>query len=302
MIPLSTIVLRDRILALARFRGVFLEEACLVDKRWCVSLRIRIGGVVLRGCEVRLPTDVKADRYAVNVVTVRGSRRRSSKAWPPRRDGTYNLDAIVTHLLTLVQEELASTRRTLTVASGVPDTASGVHVIHAAAVHFGTMSSDTTAEAVLEAIQDVRVRGRIESHARVGGITDPDLRALGDAVGLFFGRCAKVDFDPLELPSMRHLSVLVVGSEKDRRCVPRHVLVLARSGDEITVADPAGKGLTIVAAEELRRAWRFGGLRKHPWVGSVGSKSREYPCAPSATPGRRGASSSWRANSRPSAT
>jgi hypothetical protein len=276
VIPSSTFALRDRILTLARFRGVALEEESLVEEQDFVTLRVRIGGVVLRGCQVRLPGNLTAHAYTANVVTVQGTGYRASRTWPPRRDGTFNLEAVVTQLLSLVHEELSRPRRTVTVASGVPAAASGLHVIHAAAVHFGVMSSDTAADALLEAVADVGVRGRIASHVHRGGATDGDLRALGDANGLFFSRATKVDFDPLDAHGTSHLVVLVVGSEKNGRVVRRHLLVLARSGDEITVADPAGKGLTIVAAEELRQTWRLAGTgtRKYPWVGSVGPRSR----------------------------
>jgi hypothetical protein len=151
--------------------------------------------------------------------------------------------------------------------------ASGLHVIHVAAVHFGVMSSDTTPEALVESVADVRIRGRIESHVHRGGATDGDLRVLSDTAGLFFCRATKIDFDPLEPFSISYLVVLVVGAENHDRLIRRHVLILARSGDEITVADPAGKGLTIVAAGELRRTWKLAALRTPAWVGSVGSRS-----------------------------
>jgi hypothetical protein len=274
--PAPTFILRDRILTLARFCGVALEEQSLAEEQDFVTLRVRLGGVALRGCQVRLPGDPAAHRHTPNVITVQGSGHRASRTWPPRRDGAFNFDAIVGHLLSLVQGELRSPQTTLSVASRVPETASGLHVIHAAAVHFGAMSADTRPETLLKAVADANVRARIETHSRRGGVTDGDLRLLGDTVGLFFGRAMKLDFDPLDTHGTSRLVVIVVGSEGSGRLVRRHVLLLARSGDEITAVDPAGKGLTIIGADELRRALDLAALgknRRRPWVGAVGPRS-----------------------------
>lgn len=119
------------------------------------------------------------------------------------------------------------------------------------------------------------MRERIDAHLGRGGLTDRDIRALGDAANLFVSRTWKNDFDPFEPINDRILTVLAIGESKGKRIERRYVLVLDHQGDEVVLADPAGKGLTTSTPAELNEAWTLGASRGRPWVGHIGNACRE---------------------------
>lgn len=116
----------------------------------------------------------------------------------------------------------------------------------------------------------MKVRERIEAHLQRGGLTDGDMRALGDAAGMYVGRPNKMDdIEPLEPINDRILKALVVVKEKGSGIERRFVLIVEHRGHEIDVADPAGKGLSVVTPSELWKAWELGARRGRPWMATI---------------------------------
>jgi hypothetical protein len=159
--------------------------------------------------------------------------------WPRRLDGTFAIPAVVDHLLGLVREELENPWPVPPVARGVPVAASGVHVMHAAAVLLGAVSEDASPAALVERVAEDRVRRRIQAHTGERGLTDGDLRALGDALGLFVSRCMKFDgFDPFEPVSGDIVSVLRLGRQAGPKVELSYVLLLDRRAGRVKLAPP----------------------------------------------------------------
>lgn len=96
----------------------------------------------------------------------------------------------------------------------------------------------------MESIKDDAIKRRVERNLAHDGLIDADLRALGDANGMFVSRSTKIDFDPFELWSDHTLPMLKLGRASGGKVQRRHVLIIDDDGDVITVADPAGSGLT----------------------------------------------------------
>lgn len=125
------------------------------------------------------------------------------------------MGAIVDHLLSLVGEELRDRPPAPRVAARVPAGASGLHVIHAAALHLQTVTPDTTPESLVALIAADTRRAQILERLEVGGLRDADLRLLSTAASLFLGRTLTFgDFDPLELFSDRMLTMLRIGARQ----------------------------------------------------------------------------------------
>ena len=63
----------------------------------------------MRGCRVDLPGDPRVSDFghAPDVITVHGSARRSSRTWPRKLDGSFKIEAVVDHIVHLVEAELA---------------------------------------------------------------------------------------------------------------------------------------------------------------------------------------------------
>lgn len=274
VISTEVLLLRDRILAEARARGVALEEHSLALEHGLPVLRLRLGATVLRGCWVRFPGRLgRAD--VPDVITVHGSGFRASRMWPRRRDQEFNIDGVVTHVLHQIAAEAARSKPPPTVEAGVPSGVSGLHVVHVAALHFGTLLPGTTPTDILALIHSPALRRKIDDHAGRDVLSDADLRILSDKCGMFFGRAVKIDFDPFQTMSDRFLRVLRIGSEETSSTRWRHILVLDVRRNEILVADPAGAGLTTIDRRALERAWARGARQGSLWLGTLGPKARD---------------------------
>lgn len=273
MVSRSTLDLRDAILAEAHRRGVPLAEESLKLSQGLPRLCLRLGDHVLQGAKVWLPG---SSRDLPDVITVHGSGYRSSRMWPRKRDGSFNIGAVVDHLLALVRQEVERPQPDLSfLAKNAPAASSGLHVIHVGAVLLGALPAGSSVEDLVARVGDEARRAAITAHCERGGLSDSDLRALGDAAGIFFGRATKLgDVDPFELHSDRSRKVLRLGRRIRRSVEPRFVLLLHRRGDEITIADPAGEGIVTVKRRTLETEWRLGAEEGKPWLGSVMRRKR----------------------------
>lgn len=126
---------------------------------------------------------------------------------------------------------------------------------------------DSRHRALIARIDDPRIKKRIERNLARGGLLDADLRVLGDANGMFVSRCSKIDFDPFEVWSDRTMLMLLLGRKKGDKVERRHVLIIDDQDDAITVADPAGKGLTTFTRRALTAAWKLGARKGVRWLG-----------------------------------
>ena len=272
MIPPEALHLRDLILAEAKPRGVPLEERFLRPERGLPVLRFCFGGRAVRGCHVDLPgdPDVADSGYAPDVITVHGSGNRASRMWPRKRDGSFKIEAVVDHLLHLIEQEVSRVVHDLVVPSGIPASRSGLVMLHLAAVKLGLVEPGSKAELLVENVTDSKIQKRIEGHLTRGGLTDRDLHRLADANGMFLSRSTKLDFDPFELHSDRWVQVLRLGRIVNGKIEHRHVMLLDDHDlTAFTLADPAGDGLVRFTRAELTEAWKLGAKKGVKWVGTV---------------------------------
>lgn len=272
MIPKQALHLARLILTTAQARGIDLRQRFLRLEHGLPVLRLRLGDRVLRGCHVGLPGDPQvADfGYAPDTITVHGSRWKSSRTWPRRRDGSFNIEAVVDHLLHLVEVELAHVVPELRVPVGVTISRSGLVVLHLAAVKLGVVEPGTEPKVLLENVRDAKVKKRIAEHLDRGGLADGDLRHLVDASGSLLHRPRfRPEDDPFEIHSDDALPMLLLGQENGDKIERRHVLVIDDQDDVITVADPAGAGLVKFTRDNLTAAWKLEARRGVLWLGSV---------------------------------
>lgn len=270
MISRSNQLLRDAILAEASHRGVPLAQESFKVEHGLAILRVRRGDRVLRGVHVRFPG---SSRGLPDVITVHGSGHRASRMWPRKRNGTFNIGAVVDHLLALVRQETERATPDLSfvskhVAAGI----SGLHVMHATAILVGAMPTGSSPQHLLDKVSDERRRAKITAHVQGAGLHDSDLRVLGDAIRVFFGRATKLDdIDPLEPISPEILTLLKFGRAREGFVERRLVLLLTRRGDEITIADPAGEGVVEMPIKDAKAALELAAAHGRPWVG-MGSR------------------------------
>lgn len=268
MISRSSCQLRDAILAEARDRGVPLDEETFKIERGLPVLRLRLGDRVLWGAHVWLPGSA---RHLPDVITVHGSGFKASRTWPRRRDGAFNINAVVDHLVTLVRVEIERPQPDLTfIAKGVPAGASGLHVMHVAALLLGTMTAGTSAEDLVARVGDDKRQARIAAHAKSSGLVDSDLRILGDAAKVFFSRATKFDdIDPLQPISDHILTILKVGRLQGGKVERRFVLLLDRREKRLTIADPSGPGVVEMKLSAVQAECRLASNLGRPWVGTI---------------------------------
>lgn len=268
MFSRETRQLRDLILDEARDRGVALEVESLTIEQELPVLRLRVGDRVLRASRVRLPGTSGSPIYPCDVITVMGSAYRSSRMWPRRRDGTFRIEAVVDHLLALVGAELQHERPDPKIAVGVPARESGLHVLHAAAVMLGTIEPDVAPVALVEHLKDDKVRKRIETRLAGDGLNDGDLRALGEAVGMFIGRSLKAD-DPLTPINNEILTMMKFGLHRGDLVQHRHVLLLDRHANKVRIADPSGEGVVELTFKAVEEAMTLGATKGKAWVATA---------------------------------
>ena len=274
-IPIEAPQLRDAILGAVQTTGMPLTEHVLRVERGRPVLRLQICGRLLRGVWLRLPGVPTSDHERCGVL-VHGSGYRASKAWPRCRDGSFNIEAIAHHLVALVNQELSHARTDVPVVTNVSASASGLHVVHVAAMHLGLMEAPSSANELLDGVADVGARDRIASHLLGGGLTEADLRALCDVVMLSIYRENSSHFDPFEPIGCRHLPILAVGERVGRRIQRRLVVVTDFRPDHVEIADPAGDGSVVVSMADLDAWWKLGAKRGQRWVRTVGVPARRF--------------------------
>ncbi|MBE7483202.1 MAG: hypothetical protein HS104_24915 [Polyangiaceae bacterium] len=191
-------------------------------------------------------------------------------------DGQFKIEAVVDHVLALVEQELSRVVPDLAVPSGIPASRSGLVMLHLAAVRLGLVEPGSQAELLVENVTDSEIQERIEDHLTRGGLADSDLHRLADANGMFASRSTKIDFDPFELHSERWVEVLRLGRKVNGYVEHRYVIILDDHDlTEFTVADPAGEGLVKVTRDELTETWKLGARKNVKWVGTVSARDRE---------------------------
>jgi len=270
VIPTSARHLRDQFLATARSKGVPLEERFFRLELGLPVLHLRLGDRPLRGCHVRFPGDPAVAEYGnPDVITVHGSGERSSKMWPRKIDGTFNIVAATDHLLHLVEVEVSRRVPDLDVPRRIPPGLSGLYVMHLAGVRLGKFPATSKPEIPLEAL-DETTRARIENKIAKGMLIEADIRKLDLPNELHFGRGNKMDFDPFHIYSDRSLPVVVLGRNTGTKVERRFVLVIDdHDGTKYTVADPAGDGLVEFTRADLEEAWKLGARKGVKWAGSL---------------------------------
>lgn len=274
------------ILATAQARGTDLHQRFLRLERGLPVLRLRLGGRPLRGCHVGLPGDSQGAEfgYAPDVITVHGSGERSSRAWPRRLDGSFNVEAAVEHLVKLVEVELARPVPELQVPRGLPISRSSLVVLHLAAVKLGVIEPGTEPEVLVGKVNDAKIKKRIQDHLDRGGLTDGDLHRLAEVNGMFFSRPTKIDFDPFELQSDRWVEMLRLGRVVNGQVEHRFVALLDDHDlTEFTLADPVGAGIVKLSRAELTEAWTLGARKGVKWVGTVSANRVSQEEVPPAT-------------------
>lgn len=85
-------------------------------------------------------------------------------------DGQFKIEAVVDHVLALVEQELSRVVPDLAVPSGIPASRSGLVMLHLAAVRLGLVEPGSQAELLVENVTDSEIQERIEDHLTRGGL------------------------------------------------------------------------------------------------------------------------------------
>jgi len=193
--------------------------------------------------------------------------------WPRKLDGSFRIEAVVDHIVRLIEAEVSRAVPDLVIPNGVPASRSGLVMLQLAGVKLGLVEPGSKAEIIVENVTDSKIRKRIEDHLGRGGLTDGDLHRLADANGMFFSRSTKIDFDPFELHSDRWVQVLRLGRKANGHVEHRYVSILDDHDlTEFTLADPAGDGLVTLTRAGLTEAWKLGAKKNVKWVGTVSGR------------------------------
>lgn len=151
-------------------------------------------------------------------------------------------------------------------ARNVTRAASGLHVVHAAAVLLGKMPKTTKPADVITKVADHEMRARIESALVKKGLVEKHVRALAEACGMELYRPNKYPFDPFKPETSDHgYYAALIGDRSERR----YVLVLDHREHALVLADPAGAGVTTVTSEQFLEVWKLAARNGVSWAGDL---------------------------------
>lgn len=266
-IPAQTHHPKELIFAGVRARGIALQEVSFRIDEGDRCVRFGVHAVNLAGARIRIRD---GEDMFPKVITVSGASDGWSRTWQRRRDHTFDIAAIADFLVALIEHERARPPMPqLRVPSGVPAEASGLHVMHLAAIRLGMCLPAARPEDLLDAVNDERRRTRMGRGLAAGGLVEADLRVLADRVSLHLYRPNKADFDPFEPLGRDVLPIALVGRAALSGIERRFVLVLDYGEHAVTVADPAGRGFVTMKRESFWSAWKLAERRGIAWVGLV---------------------------------
>jgi hypothetical protein len=259
--------LKDLIFAKVRARGIALQEVSFRIDEGDPCVRFSVDGVNLAGARIRIRD---GEDMFPKVVTISGASEGWSRSWQRRRDQTFDIVAVADFLAALIEHERARPPvPELRVPSGVPAEASGLHVMHLAAIRLRMCLPAAMPEDLLGAVNDERRRARIGRGLAAGGLMEADLRVLSDALSLHLYRPNKPDFDLFEPLGRDVLPLALVGRAAPSGIERRYVLVLECGQRDVMVADPAGEGLVTLDRDSFWSAWKLAERRGIAWVGLV---------------------------------
>lgn len=145
--------------------------------------------------------------------------------------------------------------------------ASGLHVVHAAALLLAAMPKTTKPADLVARLKDDVMRARIETALAKKGLVEKEVRALAEACGMHLYRPnAPHPFDPLKPePTDNGYWVAVIGDRPERR----YVLIIKHLENSLVVADPAGAGLTSTTPEQFSAVWKLAARNCVSWAGCL---------------------------------
>jgi hypothetical protein len=110
MLPAEARHLRDLIFAVARVRGVVLQELNFRLERGIPELRFTAEGATLIGCRIRIPGGPTSVQTGI---TVSGPSDGWSRGRPRKRDDSFDISAVTDFVVALVDHEIAKPPRSL---------------------------------------------------------------------------------------------------------------------------------------------------------------------------------------------